>query len=417
MSTATLPDWIRIIEAAYTLDGSDSTWLERLVASAVPALDAGNGVTAQIVRTTPGDVALEAVHVSGQRASKRLVERAIADASAEAVDRVYRSGITAGTLSEVLFAKVPGAAEAFERSNEGRFRDSLGIVAYTGLDHVVALNTPLTERHRMSRAERLRWTRIAAHVGAGFRLRHTVEQASIPDWQRDAVLSPDAAVVDGGSLGASALETLRAFVTRRESALGRLSGGDVDAGLSLWEALVAGHWSLVDRFDSAGRRFVVAVRNEPHVRDPRGLTTRELQIAELAGVGRQAKEIAYVLGVSPSAVNNTITRIRHKLGLASRSDLAAFFAPNGLRARLTRVDVGGEQLLVGSYGASGALLRKLTAAERDVALLLVQGATNRLIAERRKTSAHTVANQIKAIYAKLGVTDRAALAARLSGGL
>ncbi len=35
---------------------------------------------------------------------------------------------------------------------------------------------------------------------------------------------------------------------------------------------------MVDRFDSDGRRFIVAIKNDPAHSDPRGLTPRERQI-------------------------------------------------------------------------------------------------------------------------------------------
>ena len=58
--------------------------------------------------------------------------------------------------------------------------------------------------------------------------------------------------------------------------------------------------------------------------------------------------------------------------------------------------------------------RPLSPAEREVALLAVQGATNAAIARRRGTSDRTVANQLAAVFEKLGVHSRAELAALLS---
>jgi DNA-binding NarL/FixJ family response regulator len=59
------------------------------------------------------------------------------------------------------------------------------------------------------------------------------------------------------------------------------------------------------------------------------------------------------------------------------------------------------------------VLDALTAAECDVALDLVRGATPLAIAEARGTSLRTVESQVKAVYAKLGVHSRVELAARL----
>jgi DNA-binding NarL/FixJ family response regulator len=204
-------------------------------------------------------------------------------------------------------------------------------------------------------------------------------------------------------------------VHRREQALTREQRSNPDSALALWEGLVAGRWSLVDHFDSDGRRFVVARRNDPDSDDPRGLSARERQVAEFVGLGRASKEIAYAFGVSTSAVSNSITRIQAKLGLESRAEVAAFFAPSGLRARLTEFEFAGEPLATASLALlDGELVALLSTAERDVALLALQGATNAAIGAARDTSEQTVAVQLRSIFNKLGVRSRSELAARLA---
>jgi DNA-binding CsgD family transcriptional regulator len=58
----------------------------------------------------------------------------------------------------------------------------------------------------------------------------------------------------------------------------------------------------------------------------------------------------------------------------------------------------------------------LTPAERAIVRLVIAGCSNKEIAARRGVSVKTVANQLAAIYAKLGVTSRFELASRLGGG-
>jgi DNA-binding CsgD family transcriptional regulator len=53
----------------------------------------------------------------------------------------------------------------------------------------------------------------------------------------------------------------------------------------------------------------------------------------------------------------------------------------------------------------------LTEAERNIVDQILEGGSNKEIAERRGTSARTVANQISGIYQKLGIASRAELAA------
>ena len=76
-----------------------------------------------------------------------------------------------------------------------------------------------------------------------------------------------------------------------------------------------GRWSLLDHFDSDGRRFVVAHRNDARVADVRGLTLRERQVLAYAGLGHSNKVIAYELGLSTSTVSTHLARARKKMRL------------------------------------------------------------------------------------------------------
>ena len=71
----------------------------------------------------------------------------------------------------------------------------------------------------------------------------------------------------------------------------------------------------------------------------------------------------------------------------------------------------GEEFLVLSYGLGRVRLPdSLTDAEREVAEAFVRGGSMSEIARERGTSKNTVANQLRAIYAKLGATSRLDLA-------
>ena len=229
----------------------------------------------------------------------------------------------------------------------------------------------------------------------------------------EAILEPDGRIAHAEAPAQSALETLRRAVLDVDRARGPLRRESPDEAMSLWTALVEGRWSLVDRFESDGRRYVVARKNDIRVRDPRGLTAHEHTIAERIGLGRSVQEIAYELGVVPSAVTNAASRIRAKLGLGSTAELVAFFAPGGLRARLIRFELNDEELIASHIPALGERLGELPPAERAVALALLEGHTNASIARRRQTSERTVANQVASVFRRLGVSSRAELAARV----
>ena len=405
-------DWIALLEATYDLSGDLDAWLRGLLGAAAPVLDEGNGVAVQIFRLRPRGVTIER---AGQRGPNQLAEMAVATVEAagtDAHDLVYRSGIPAATMSEVVWSRLPAEEDAFIAATGGRFRDVIGIVAHTGTGSGLALNSPLETPRAMTAVERRRWTQVAAHVGAGLRLRRDLASRS-----PEAVLDADGRVLDaqGNARARDARERLRHAVLQMESARGAVRRRDPDEAMGLWEGLVGGRWSLVDRFDSDGRRFVVAHRNDPEVGDPRGLSRRERQVAEFAGFGRTPKEIAYVLGLSASAVANAEGRARAKLGLATRAELASFFAPGGLRRRLIEAELEGEPMLVAAAPlVIEERLAPLSPAEREVALLAAQGATNAAIGARRESAERTVANQMRAVFEKLGVHSRAELAAVLA---
>jgi DNA-binding CsgD family transcriptional regulator len=97
---------------------------------------------------------------------------------------------------------------------------------------------------------------------------------------------------------------------------------------------------------------------------------------------------------------------------ADEDDAFELPPPPGLRA--SAVELRGDQYLVLSFPAPiWNLPNCLTAAERDVALAVLRGETNETIARDRDTSIRTVANQIAAIFAKLGVNSRIELACAL----
>lgn len=55
----------------------------------------------------------------------------------------------------------------------------------------------------------------------------------------------------------------------------------------------------------------------------------------------------------------------------------------------------------------------LTNAEREVALMLLEGLSNAQIAGRRGAAVRTVCNQVQGLYRKLGVSSRSELAAKM----
>jgi DNA-binding CsgD family transcriptional regulator len=88
----------------------------------------------------------------------------------------------------------------------------------------------------------------------------------------------------------------------------------------------------------------------------------------------------------------------------------------GRRRRVASFRLGRDRFAVLSVPQQiDALGAKLTRAERDVMLMIRAGHSNAQIAAARGSSPRTVANQVRSLYAKLGVSSRAELAAVISG--
>ncbi len=410
-----MKDWIGFVESAYALEPGLGDWLGGIAARAAPLLDEGFGLTALAFRLGPERVEIEEAGTHGGPENLREIALAANRTAANpALDLVYRASAPVATLSEI-FATRPETLAIVREASAGAFRDTLGMVAHAGSGRGIAITAPLAEVRGMSLGERSRWTRAALHIAAAYRLRLALESTSLDAPSVEAVLDPNGRIADAraSARSRSARETLREAVRRTERARGA-ERRQPDAALGLWTGLVRGRWSLVDHFDADGRRFVVAHRNPPGSGDPRGLTSRERDAAEQLGLGYAPKEIAYALGLARSTIDNALARARRKLGLAGIAELASLFAPGGLRARLAEVEVAGEPLLVGVLPPVAAeRLAGLSEAEREIALALVQGATNAEIAARRSSAERTVANQIQTLYRKLGVSSRAELAATL----
>jgi len=180
------------------------------------------------------------------------------------------------------------------------------------------LAVPMRRQGPLSPGEAHRWGCLAAHFATAFRIRRQLEGTAVPmDRQptSEAVLDPDGRLQHAELPAQShrARSALRQAVQALDRARGSLRRENPEDAVAYWQALVAGRWSLLDHFDSDGRRFVVAHRNDPSAPDSRGLTLRERQVLAYEALGHSNKVIAYELGLSLSSVSTHLARGRAKL--------------------------------------------------------------------------------------------------------
>lgn len=91
------------------------------------------------------------------------------------------------------------------------------------------------------------------------------------------------------------------------------------------------------RLDAAAVDLVLGAvgHRPPRRRGPAGLTAREVEVLVLIATGASAKQVAYVLGITPKTAATHIERIYMKCGVSTRSDATRFAIAQGLVEAVT----------------------------------------------------------------------------------
>jgi len=219
--------------------------------------------------------------------------------------------------------------------------DLFGITAIDPDGVGVDISAPLPEAMQLSGKSRERWQMLGAHIASAYRLRRALirSESGLEDDAHELPYGAEA-VLDANDLRViqaigpvkdpNAAQILRRAARRVDKARGKLRRDDPSKALETWKALVRGRWSLVDWFDSDGRRFVLARPNPPKVFDPRGLSAQECQVVTFVLLGDTNKLIAYRLGLSQGRVSVLLNSAMHKLGAKSKAQLVHKLGPLGV---------------------------------------------------------------------------------------
>ena len=321
-----------LVQLAYQ-DWDSDAWRERLIAN-VQGLVAGARTTGMYeftARPVPGGIALEVdgdIELVGED-SLPGSQRALLDATPSILESmIYPSG--ASTASERAGV---GAEMAEWPQWRAMWRppvmDALGLVFTDLSGHGVCMFSGLTATTNLSPRERALLAKTVAHLGAGYRLHRA--KTSRPLEAAEAIFSSNGKVLHAAERAQIKSDALDDGRLRRDEA--RKTTHDPEKALEIWRGLVAGRWSLVDHFDTDGKRFLLAMKNAPSV-DPRAdLTPRERRVCSLAATGHRDKDISYMLGISLGSVTASMSRARKKLGITSRAELAGVWRAMELASR------------------------------------------------------------------------------------
>jgi len=306
-----------------------------------------------------------------------------------------------GTLVEKFGAVDPTILQTIRR-RLAPVRDTYGAFAHAGGTRVVQLTVPSKRVLALSEGDRAGWTRVAYHLGSAYRLRTRLRRSFEPA----AMLDPSGRVhhADASAKAAPVRDALVRAARRIERARGPLRKDDPRAALALWRGLVDGRWSLVDHWESDGRRFLAAYENPPGVVDVRRLAEWQQRILASFLRGATVREVAFRLGYTVQTVERTLSLAARLLRFRGRADLASVGLGELSRAvvsRSPRIELLGVSASV-SERAHGVL----STAEREIARLAAAGVGDAEIATRRGVSVRTVSNQLSRVYAKTSTRGR-----------
>ena len=328
-------DLIGVVEAAYRVGLDQKQWLGAVAAATHRCIDDGFGTIAYLVDVSdPAQLKMSRPAVVGGPAWLEKVAMDVnMGGSKEVIGRAFNPATPIITVSQALgFGAGPPNEPSVARGLEAvGAQDFLAVLALDPSGVGCTISTPLRARRRMGARACSVWGRVTMHILAGLRLR---KRLAAGNKGGDLLAGAEAVLEPSGKLahaerpaqGKEARDALRRATLAVDRARGALRRRDPEGALDVWRGLVAGRWSLLDHFESDGRRYVVARHNEPRLRDPRALTLRQRQVVGYVALGHANKLVAYALGVSQSDVSTHLAGAMRKLGVPRRTQLIELLA-------------------------------------------------------------------------------------------
>lgn len=327
MTKAALLD---LLAAGYRLDLDPAAYVKHIASVAAPVLDRGLGVMVYTYDARDPERPLIDHFAVSERFDEAWLPKfyeAINDAAVDVGSPEHPTGFAAwGHLTCGQASRIPamrGILPIFRHI--GGSRDAFALNALDASGRGLWVGAPLKTTARVSDDRVKLFTRVAAHLTSAVRIRRV---SGVDKPRPAAVLHPNGSLAhvekDDGVV--EARDDLRRATLAFDQARTKKMRTDPEAATRKWRPLVASRWSLLDDFDTDGRRFVVAVENAPPTRvRRRDLSERELQVMTQAHLGHSDKEIAYELGLSVSTVRVLLHRAIQKLDVETRREALARF--------------------------------------------------------------------------------------------
>lgn len=320
---------IRVVEAAYRIERGLDEWLAEVLRAATKLLDGDKGYCAYIYRVEKdGHIRItSSPHHPGFSTGDTKEGLDYARRTPPALVRPMFVFDPPVVNFHSLWSQMPHEHfpdyQPFDSMARSDIRDCVVVRGCDPTGEGVFISAMTSRPWPVQEAAVERWRLLRAHILAGLRLHRNLVEEAVLDRHGKVVHA------EGEARETRALDALRErarHIDRARSAEGRR---DPEAALRVWQGLVNGRWSLVDKFDSDGRRYLIARRNEPGegVAALRPLSRRERQILAYAALGYANKHIAYTLGLAPSTVSSHLRSAMRRVGASTRAALADLWAP------------------------------------------------------------------------------------------
>ena len=317
---------VEIVERAYDVEAPTSAWLVGIREAADRAFGGHIATQAYTFSVTP-EGRFHLHDISSDPTWEELLRRAHSAADPAIVRRLYLRGpIISLNAAASIRKDDPGYQEVLRTE----VREVTGAAGLDPSGDGCCLAIVRRDTRTPPRSTRLALERLSAHLASARRLRSSLDSSSPAEdfvEKAEAVLAPDGGVLHakGAARAASAQLALRQAARRIDKARCRESKSRDEDPLALWRGLVEGRWSLVERFESDGRRLMLARKNGPLTRPLRALNERERKVVALLALGHSLKLCAYELGRAESTTSQLAQSAMRKIGVVNRADLVEIY--------------------------------------------------------------------------------------------
>jgi DNA-binding CsgD family transcriptional regulator len=324
-STQFAENIVTLIEELYFVERSEEEWLNGILSKACQFLDRGAGLGGVLYNLAPREN-LNVQQMIGAKVSEYWLKvgEQMHTAPEFVVDheRMYRT-LQCATLQECIRGSLAADVAADLYRNEG----VAGVIMINGLSPTgegCALYIFSPRNDHLSNKKRELLCRLSSHMATANRLRCRLKASDqkINPVTADAVLSASGKLehARGAARSGESRENIKRAFDAREWARGSARIDPERASL-VWKGLVHAKWSLIDHFESDGKRYVLAQENSIAVAGFTLFSARERECLALALQGRSNKSIAYELGIANATVRVLMSRAAQKAGARSRREL------------------------------------------------------------------------------------------------